>query len=204
MSLPKAVPSFDDWLAGERAGTDERHEYEDGEVFAMSGSTVEHNAIISNINREFSIQFKGRPCQVYASGLKLRIEGADAGKYPDLMALCGEHRFYDGRRDLLLNPTLIGEVLSDSTEGYDRGEKFALYRRIPSLCEYQLVSQHRVLVDLYTREASGRWVLECSYPSFRPTEHQGTRLGAHHDRGPGPRFQQLVGGPAQSASRGSR
>jgi len=161
MSLqPKRFLSFEDWLAGERDSTDERYEYLDGEVFAMSGGTVEHNAIISNINRELSIQLKGRPCQVYGNGMKLRILGADAGKYPDLMALCGEHQFHDGRRDMLLNPSLIGEVLSDSTEAYDRGEKFALYRRIPSLREYLLVSQHRVSVDLFTRDASGRWVLE--------------------------------------------
>ncbi|WP_462320882.1 Uma2 family endonuclease [Halochromatium sp.] len=151
--------SFEDWLEGERASLDERTEYVDGEIFAMSGGTAEHHAILSNINRELSIQMKGRPCWVYASGMKLRIQHADAGKYPDLMALCGEQVFDDGRRDLLLNPSLIGEVLSDSTEGYDRGEQFALYRRIPSLQEYLLVSQHRVLVERYNRGTDGRWIL---------------------------------------------
>ena len=102
---------------------------------------------------------KGRPCQVYANDLKVRIRSADAGKYPDLIALCGEHQFQDGRRDVLLNPSLICEVLSDSTEAYDRGDKFAIYRQIPSLREYLLVSQHRVQVELYSRGGDGRWTL---------------------------------------------
>jgi Uma2 family endonuclease len=160
MSLQtKRQPSFEGWLAGERASLDDRCEYVGGEVVAMSGGTIEHNAIISNIVRDLGNQMKGRPCQVFGSGLKLRVQAADAGEYPDLMALCSEPQFYDGRRDLLLNPSLIGEVLSSSTKGYDRGDKFNLYRRIPSLREYLLVAQHRVLVELYTRGTDGRWML---------------------------------------------
>ena len=102
---------------------------------------------------------KGRPCQVYANDMKVRIRTADAGTYPDLVALCGERDFQDSRRDLLLNPSLIVEVLSDSTEAYDRGGKFALYRQIPSLRDYLLVSQHQVQVDLFTRGADDRWTL---------------------------------------------
>lgn len=151
--------SFHDWLAGERLSLDQRTEYVSGEIFAMSGRTAEHNAILTNISGQLWSQTKGRRCWIYASGMKLRIQEADAGKYPDLMALCGARVFHDARRDLLLNPSLIGEVLSDSTEGYDRGEKFALYRRIPSLREYLLISQHRVLVELYSRASEGRWVL---------------------------------------------
>lgn len=151
--------SFEEWLEGERASRDERTEYAAGEICAMSGGTAEHNAILSNISGQLWTQMKDRPCWFYSSGLKLRIQHANAGKYPDLMALCGEQAFHDGRRDLLLNPSLIGEVLSDSTEGYDRGEKFALYRRIPSVREYLLVSQHRVLVELYTRGTDGHWIL---------------------------------------------
>jgi Uma2 family endonuclease len=156
---PNPEPTFDDWLQGERAALDERCEYVKGEIFAMSGGSAEHHAIISNINRELSYQSKGRPCQVYGQGMRLHIAAADAGKYPDLMALCGEQQFHDGRRDLLLNPSLIVEVLSDSTEGYDRGGKFALYRGIPSLREYLLVAQDRVSVELYTPSGDGRWLL---------------------------------------------
>jgi len=160
MSLaPKHHLSFDDWLEGERASLEGRSEYVGGEVFAMTGASVEHNAIVANIVRELGTQMKGRPCQVYANDLKVHIRSADAGKSPDLIALCGEHQFQDGRRDVLLNPSLIVEVLSDSTEAYDRGDKFALYRQIPSLREYLLVSQHRVQVELYSRSADGRWTL---------------------------------------------
>jgi Uma2 family endonuclease len=156
---PKPELTFEDWLQDERAALDERYEYVDGEIFAMSGGSAEHHAIISNINRELSAQSKGRPCHVYGQGMRLQIAAADAGKYPDLMALCGEQQFHDGRRDLLLNPSLIIEVLSDSTEGYDRGDKFRLYRRVPSLREYLLVAQDRVLAELYTPSDDGRWLL---------------------------------------------
>jgi len=156
---PKPHPSFEDWLEGERAAFDERYEYVDGEVFLMSGGSAEHHAIILNIAGQLWAQTKGRPCHVYGQGMRLKVQAADAGKYPDLMALCGEQQFHDGRRDLLLNPSLIVEVLSDSTEGYDRGGKFALYRQIPSLREYLLVAQDRVSVELYSPQADGRWVL---------------------------------------------
>jgi len=156
---PKPHLSFDEWLEGERASLEERSEYVAGEVFAMTGASVEHNAIVGNILGQLWTQMKGRPCHVYANDLKVRIRTADAGKYPDLIALCGEHEFQDGRRDVLLNPSLICEVLSDSTEAYDRGNKFAIYRQISSLREYLLVSQHRVLVELYSRGDDGRWTL---------------------------------------------
>jgi Uma2 family endonuclease len=160
MSLqPKLQLTFEEWLEGERASLEGRSEYVGGEVFAMTGANVEHNAIVINIARELSIQMKGRPCQVYANDMKVRIRPADAGKYPDLIALCGEHRFQDGRRDLLLNPSVIVEVLSDSTEAYDRGKKFAIYRQIPSLREYLLVSQYQVQVELFSRSDEGRWTL---------------------------------------------
>jgi Uma2 family endonuclease len=160
MSLqPKPQLTFEDWLEAERASLEGRTEYLGGEVFAMTGASVEHNAIVVNIASELRTQMKGRPCQVYANDLKVRIRPADAGKYPDLIALCGEHQFQDGRRDVLLNPSLIGAVLSDSTEAYDRGKKFSIYRQIPSLREYLLVSQHQVLVELYSRADDGRWTL---------------------------------------------
>ncbi|WP_295402895.1 Uma2 family endonuclease [uncultured Thiocystis sp.] len=160
MSLqPKPRPTFEDWLAAERDALDSRSEYLDGEVFAMAGASENHNQIVCNLVREISFQMKGRPCRVYASDLKVRIPAGNAGTYPDLVALCGERRFDDGRRDVLLNPSLIAEVLSPSTEAYDRGDKFALYRRIPTLQEYLLVSQQRVHVERYSREPNERWVL---------------------------------------------
>jgi len=156
---PKRYLSFDDWLEGERASREGRSEYVGGEVFAMTGASVEHNAIVGNIFGQLWTQMKGRPCQVYANDMKVRIRSADVGTYPDLVALCGGHELQDGRRDVLLNPSLIVEVLCDSTAAYDRGDKFALYRQIPSLREYLLVSQHRVQVELYNRGEDGRWTL---------------------------------------------
>ena len=156
---PKHQPSFEDWLEGERAALDERCEYVDGEIFAMSGGTAEHHAIIGNVYGQLWTQSKGRPCHVYGQGMRLQVASTKAGKYPDLMALCGDQQFHDDRRDLLLNPSLIVEVLSDSTEGYDRGGKFALYRRIPSLREYLLVAQDRISAELYTPAEQGRWIL---------------------------------------------
>lgn len=160
MSLqPKRTLSFDDWLEGERAALESRSEFVGGEIFAMTGASLAHNAIVSNIIREIGIQLKGRSCQVYANDVKIFIPAANAGKYPDLVSFCGEPELLDDRRDVLLNPSLIVEVLSDSTEAYDRGEKFALYRQLPSLQEYLLVSQHRVGVELYTRGEDDRWTL---------------------------------------------
>ena len=160
MSLqPKQTLSFEEWLEGERAVLEGRSEFVDGEVFAMTGASLAHNAIVSNINREISIQLKKRPCQVYANDVKVLIRSANAARYPDLVALCGEPELLDDRCDVLLNPSLIVEVLSDSTEAYDRGDKFALYRQLPSLQEYLLVSQNRVGVELYTRGTDGRWTL---------------------------------------------
>lgn len=156
---PKTHLSFDEWLEGERASLEGRSEYVGGEVFAMTGASTEHNAVVSNINRELSTQFKGRPCQVYASDMKVLVVSANAATYPDLVAFCGEPELLDGRRDILLNPDLIVEVLSDSTEAYDRGAKFALYRQIPSLKHYLLVSQSQPLVEFYTRGKDGRWAL---------------------------------------------
>jgi Uma2 family endonuclease len=160
MSLkPKPTLSFEEWLEGERSAREDRSEFVDGEVFAMTGASLDHSAIVSNVNREISIQLKDRPCQVYANDVKVLIRTANAGKYPDLVALCGEPELLDERRDVLLNPSLIVEVLSESTEAYDRGEKFALYRQLPSLQEYLLVAQDRVSVELYTRGTEGRWTL---------------------------------------------
>jgi Uma2 family endonuclease len=160
MSLqPEAALTFDEWLEGERAAIETRSEYVDGEIFAMTGAMEPHNAVVTNISGELHAQMKGRTCRVYANDMKVRSRAANAGTYPDLVALCGERELEDGRRDLLLNPALIVEVLSDSTEAFDRGDKFAIYRSIPSLKEYLLASQYRVAVELFTRTPDDRWVL---------------------------------------------
>jgi Uma2 family endonuclease len=152
-------PSFDEWLLREREAIESRCEYIHGEIFAMTGATEAHNVLVTNISGELHRQMKGRPCRVYASDMKVRIRSANAGTYPDIVALCGEREFLDDRRDILLNPAFIAEALSPSTEAFDRGGKFALYRQIPSLREYLLVSQTRFQAELYTRGADNRWTL---------------------------------------------
>ena len=156
---PKQQLTFAEWLEGERNALDEWHEYVGGEVFAMSGGTAEHYTLITNTSGALWSQTRGKPCQVFTQGMRLKVRAGDAGKYPDLMALCGEPEFHDGRRDMLINPSLIVEVLSTTTEGYDRGEKFALYRELTSLQEYLLIAQHRVSAELYTRADGGSWLL---------------------------------------------
>ena len=125
----------------------------------MAGGSETHNLICGNVLRELGNRFKGRPCYVYTSDMKVRIESANLGFYPDAMAVCGERVFWDERKDVITNPTLIIEVLSDATEAYDRGDKFAHYRTIPSLRAYLLLSQHRVSAELYLRQPNGDWLL---------------------------------------------
>jgi Uma2 family endonuclease len=156
---PKRQLHFADWLAAERAADQGRTEYVDGEVFAMAGGTEAHNLICGNVLRELGNRFKGRPCYVYTSDMKVRIESANLGTYPDVMAICGERLFWDDGRDVIINPGLIVEVLSDSTEAYDRGNKFGYYRSLPSLRAYLLLSQHRVSAELFLRQPGGDWLL---------------------------------------------
>jgi Uma2 family endonuclease len=151
--------SFDDWLAIERTTTDQCSEYVAGEVFAMAGGTEEHNLIVLDVGAELRSQLKGRPCRVYPSDMKVRIAANDVAAYPDVMVICGERQFHDGRRDVVTNPTLIVEVLSDSTEAYDRGDKFRHYRSIESLRAYLLLSQSRVQAELFLRQPDGTWSL---------------------------------------------
>jgi Uma2 family endonuclease len=151
--------SFDDWLAAEREAIEARSEFVDGEIFAMTGGSEAHNLIATNIVRELGQQFRRRPCYFYAGDMKVRMDAADVGAYPDIMAVCGERAYLDQRRDIITNPTLIIEILSDSTEAYDRGDKFAHYRTLPSLTTFLLVSQHRIAAELYVRQDEGCWLL---------------------------------------------
>ena len=158
-TAPQPRLTFDDWLAIERTATDQRSEYVAGEVFAMAGGSEEHNLIVLNVGAELRNQLKGRPCRVYPSDMKVHIAAADLGTYPDVMVICGERAFHDGRRDVVTNPTLIVEVLSESTEAYDRGDKFRSYRSLESLQAYLLLSQSRIQADLFLRQPDGTWSL---------------------------------------------
>jgi Uma2 family endonuclease len=157
---PQPYYSFDDYLAAEREGIDAKHEYVAGQVFAMVGATYNHNLITANLAGELRQQLKSSPYTVLSSDMRLRIQTADACCYPDVVVLCGQPAFHDQRRDVLTDAALLAEVLSPSTEGYDRGGKFAIYRGLPGLRQYLLIAQERLSIDVFTRQPDGRWLLE--------------------------------------------
>ncbi|MBK1732934.1 Uma2 family endonuclease [Thiococcus pfennigii] len=183
---PQPHYSFEDYLTVEREACDERHEYLAGQVFAMTGASYSHNLIVMNLAAELRQRLKTGPCAVLANDMRLRIEAADACVYPDVVVLCDAPTFHDGRRDVLTRATWVAEVLSPSTEGYDRGGKFALYRRLPSLRQYVLVAQDRLAVDVFTRQADGRWILDAHTDPHAdvPFESLGCtlRLGEIYDK----------------------
>lgn len=153
-----AVPNqlhytHDEYFALEQA-EDHRYEYLAGEVYAMVGGSESHALIASNLLTELAIGLRGKPCRVYGADMKLYIAQHDHFCYPDVMVLCE-----GGLRERLYvaNPTLVVEVLSDNTEAYDRGDKFARYRAIPELRHYLLVNQHRPMVECFERAEGGAW-----------------------------------------------
>jgi Uma2 family endonuclease len=160
MAEPAARGSLtaEEYLAFERSAA-ERHEFAEGEVFAMAGGSREHSLIALNVGSELRAALRRKPCEVFNSDLRLKVESANRYTYADLTVACGTPRFEDPRRDTLLNPIAIVEVLPDSTESYDRGEKFALYRTIDSFQEYLLISQKQVQVEHFLRQADGSWLL---------------------------------------------
>src|ERR1043166_9688652 len=125
---------------------DIRSEYIDGRMYAMSGASRPHSLIVGNFFRELSSQFRSRRCEAHANDIRLKVSPTGMYTYPDIVAVCGEARFEDKHVDTLLNPTVIVEVLSESTERYDRGEKFAHYRRLESLRAFVLVAQDNVRI----------------------------------------------------------
>ncbi|MGZ3300329.1 MAG: Uma2 family endonuclease [Isosphaeraceae bacterium] len=146
-----------EYLALERK-SETRNEYYNGEIFAMAGASREHNLTVANLLRDIGNQLEDRPCESYPSDMRVFIEATGLYTYPDVSVVCGEPRFQDREVDTLLNPTVIVEVLSPSTEAYDRGDKFRHYRRIDSLREFVLISQDRMMVERYTRQGKD-WVL---------------------------------------------
>ena len=155
-STPHVTPA--EYLAADRAAP-RKSEYLGGEVFAMGGASERHNLVVANVVAELRRQLKGRPCRVYPSDMRVRIKETGLYAYPDVTVVCGRADFDDEQRDTLLNPTLIVEVLSKSTESYDRGEKCAHYRKLPSLAEYVLIAQDKILVEHYVRQPQQQWLL---------------------------------------------
>ena len=134
-----------------------KHEYHAGRMYAMSGASMPHNEIQVNLYREVSTKLKGSSCKSYPSDLRIWIEEAGSMTYPDLSIFCAKPTSVKGLSNSFVNPICIIEVLSPSTESYDRGKKFDIYRQIPTLQEYVLIAQSEPAADLFRRQANGNW-----------------------------------------------
>jgi Uma2 family endonuclease len=155
---PKTFITPEQYLEIERKA-EYKSEYLNGEMFAMAGGRAPHNQISANVIFELVRQTRPRQCIVYTSDQRVLVAASRLYTYPDIAALCDEPKFQDETRDTLLNPTLIVEVLSPSTEAYDRGRKFANYKKIDSLAEYLLVSSEEMQADLFRRAPDGAWTV---------------------------------------------
>lgn len=148
----------EEYLRIERAA-EWKSEYVDGEIFAMSGASPRHVLITLNLAAELRNALRETPCAAYSADLRVATDRHRHYTYPDVVVACEPLQYVDEHRDTITNPVLIAEVLSESTEKYDRGAKFERYRAIPTLAEYLLVAQDRVHVELYTRQPDAAWVL---------------------------------------------
>jgi Uma2 family endonuclease len=153
---PRLTP--EQYLQAERAA-ESRSEYYNGRVYAMPAGSYQHSQIIGNLIGELHAALKKRACSVGANDLRLRVSPEGLYTYPNVVVICGDPQFADDQRDTLLNPTLIVEVLSPSTEAYHRGVKSAQYRTIKSLEEYVLVAQAEPRVEVFRRQPGGHWLL---------------------------------------------
>ncbi len=141
----------EEYLAFERA-SDTRNEFLSGRVYSMAGASREHNLITGNVAGEIRAQLKGKPCETYSNDMRVRVPRTGLYTYPDVVVVCGKPIFTDDHNDTLVNPTLIVEVLSPTTEAYDRGEKFRDYRSIKSFSEYVLIAQNKMAVDHFVKK----------------------------------------------------
>ncbi|MFN0170308.1 MAG: Uma2 family endonuclease [Bryobacteraceae bacterium] len=157
-ALPHPRITPEQYLEIERAA-ETKSEYYDGQMYAMSGGSYTHALIIGNLTAALHGALRTRGCSVVPNDLRVRVAEDGLYTYPDVVVVCAQPRFADDQKDTLLNPTLLIEALSPSTESKDRGFKFAQYRRIESLREYVLVSQEEARVECFARQASGQWLL---------------------------------------------
>jgi len=166
--------TYEDYLAAEQAGTT-KHEWLDGVVYAMAGGSLEHSRLAGNMHTALKTAFAG--CEVFQSAAMLFIRASDLSTYADVTLVCGPVEAQKVERnskvigEALINPTVIVEVLSDSTEQYDRGENFAHYMKLPSLEEYVLVSQDQARIEVFRRPARGHWSREQAGPGHTIAIH---------------------------------
>jgi Uma2 family endonuclease len=152
-ALPKHRMTEGEYLAIERAA-EYKSEFWDGEMYAMAGAALRHGAIGLNIGAQLNAQFRGRRCHAYMNDVRVRVADSGMYTYPDVVALCGEPLVLDAHEDTLLNPQLLVEVLSPSTERYDRNEKLWRYRQLESLTDILFVAQDRFLVERWSRDTA--------------------------------------------------
>jgi Uma2 family endonuclease len=155
-AIPRLSP--EEYLRVERE-SEIKHEYVDGQMYAMSGGSLAHSHIEGSIVAALKGVLAGGNCRVSTSNLRIQISPSGPFVYPDAAVYCGDAQLSDGYRDALLNPRVVFEVLSKSTEAYDRGQKFAQYRRIESLKDYVLVSQMEARIEVFSRTETGKWQL---------------------------------------------
>jgi Uma2 family endonuclease len=157
-AIPKTKLTSAEYLEFERK-SEIKHEYFNGEIFVMSGAKRNHNKVATNINGLVWQHLKGKNCESYSNDMRVFVPKTGLYTYPDLVVVCGEPLFQDNVFDTLLNPVLLIEVLSETTESYDRGKKFQHYRSIESLEEYVLVSQTEARIEKYVKHGDGFWLL---------------------------------------------
>ena len=146
----------EEYLARDRAAT-VKSEFYDGVMYAMSGAKMPHNRAKDNLAAELNVQFKGGPCYAVTSDMRVKVRATGLITFPDVVVVCGEAVYEGDRTDVLLNPVVLVEVLSESTANYDRTTKLRHYHQIPSLREYLMVDQDEPAVDRYARQADGTW-----------------------------------------------
>ena len=158
MSRPAAIArmTYAEYLVAE-AASELRHEFLDGEVWAMAGGTAEHGRLSAAVIRELGAALRGKPCSIFTSDVRIRVLATGLSSYPDVTVVCGSLETAPEDEDAITNPVVLVEVLSDSTEAYDRGAKAAHYRQIPSLREYVFVSQDEQRIEVFRRVEAGRW-----------------------------------------------
>jgi Uma2 family endonuclease len=157
-AIPKTLIAEQDYLEDERKSL-HKSEYFNGEIFAMAGASKTHNKIVASVILAIGEHLKGKSCSFFPSDLRVHNAENSLYTYPDVTVVCGEEKYLDDEFDTLLNPTVLVEVLSPATEDYDRGTKFKLYRTIPSLQNYLLVSSTEFAAEIYTRQANDEWIL---------------------------------------------
>lgn len=159
VAYSKQKYTIEEYLEMEEAAT-EKHEYYQGEIFAMSGPKFQHIILQKNLSFALGKKLEDKPCQPYGSDLRVHIEKNTLFTYPDITVVCGDPEFRNNDDWNLTNPTIIFEVLSPSTKNYDRGDKFKLYRDIPTLKEYILVDSEAISIEAFYINKNGLWELK--------------------------------------------